>query len=110
MRIGFIGFGEVSYEMSKGFQKEGIKNIYAFDPLYENEVVQKKAQEVKVTLFSDPQSVAEQNPDVLIVAVPAQHAHTAWKQIKDSLSPTTVYVDVSTSSAFVKQEIGRAHV
>ncbi|GGC89032.1 dehydrogenase [Thalassobacillus devorans] len=105
MRIGFIGFGEVSYEMSKGFKEAGVKDICAFDPLYEDHSVQERAQQSGIRLFSIPEKVAEQELDVLITAVPAQHAYSAWEQISDYFQSETIYVDVSTAGASVKYDI-----
>ncbi|SFP31447.1 NAD(P)-dependent oxidoreductase [Salibacterium halotolerans] len=106
MRIGFIGFGEVSYELSKGFKEESVTEIYAYDPLYDREEVKEKAKELGVVLYPDPVQVAQQQPDVLITAVPAQHAWDAWEKV--SLGPLhedTIYVDVSTAGASVKNTV-----
>ncbi|UOQ91901.1 DUF1932 domain-containing protein [Halobacillus shinanisalinarum] len=105
MKIGFIGFGEVSYEMSKGFKEAGVKDICAFDPLYEESSVQERASRSNVSLFADPEEVAARELDVLIVAVPAQYAYSAWEQIVDHFKKETVYVDVSTAGASVKNDI-----
>lgn len=31
MKLGFIGFGEVGYEISSGLVEQGLKEIYAYD-------------------------------------------------------------------------------
>jgi len=105
MKLGFIGFGEVSYEMSKGFKEFGVSDICAYDPLYENNIVQERAQKSNVALFSTPEKVAERELDVLIIAVPAQHAYSAWEKISNHLKQGTVYVDVSTAGASAKYAI-----
>lgn len=108
MRIGFIGFGEVSYEMSKGFIREGVEEIHAYDPLYENKLIQDRVKELNVNLYSDPAQVAIQHLDVLITAVPAQYALNAWEKIRGSLDHNTIYVDVSTAGASVKNDVYEA--
>ena len=34
MKLGFIGFGEVGFEISRGLNKEGLSGIVAYDPLW----------------------------------------------------------------------------
>ncbi|MEW4290647.1 NAD(P)-dependent oxidoreductase [Rossellomorea marisflavi] len=107
MRIGFIGFGEVGYEMSKGFLTEDPQaQFFVYDPLYEKEETQQRAKKTHATLFSDPQSVAKETLDVLFVAVPASFAEDAWRSIWSELNEETLYVDLTTASAQVKQRLG----
>ena len=107
MRIGFIGFGEVGYEMSKGFLTEDPQaQFFVYDPLYEKEETQQRAKKTHATLFSDPQSVAKETLDVLFVAVPASFAEDAWRSIWSELNEETLHVDLTTASAQVKQRLG----
>lgn len=107
MRIGFIGFGEVGYEMSKGFLTEDPQaQFFVYDPLYEKEETRQRAKKTHATLFSDPQSVAKETLDVLFVAVPASFAEDAWRSIWSELNEETLYVDLTTASAQVKQRLG----
>ena len=51
MRLGFIGFGEVGYEMAKGFATSGLTEIVAYDvmqghPVYGKLVAEEPALQV----------------------------------------------------------------
>lgn len=105
MNIGFIGFGEVGYEMSKGFMNERDHKIYVYDTLFENEEVIQRANEAQVTLCNDPVKVVNQNLDVLFVAVPATYAKNAWESVWQHVNDKTFYVDLTTASAEVKNQI-----
>src|SRR5690625_1303427 len=105
MNIGFIGFGEVGYEMSKGFMKEQNNNIYVYDLLYNKDEVIKRAKEAKVILYDDPIKVAQQELEVLFVAVPSSYATDAWDSIKSYINSKTYYIDLTTASAEVKKNI-----
>lgn len=105
MNIGFIGFGEVGYEMSKGFMKEQNNNIYVYDPLYNKDEVIKRAKEAKVILCDDPIKVAQQELEVLFVAVPSPYTTDAWDSIKSYINSKTYYIDLTTASAEVKKNI-----
>ena len=108
MKLGFIGFGEVGFEMAKGLKQEGLEGILAYDvmqghPVY-GPLVQERVQTSGVTLVSSPEAVL-QNLDVVIVAVPGDKALETAKGIKSFLKEKTIYVDVSASSPEVKRNI-----
>ncbi|MBB6451039.1 3-hydroxyisobutyrate dehydrogenase-like beta-hydroxyacid dehydrogenase [Geomicrobium halophilum] len=105
MNIGFIGFGEVGYEMSKGFNNQQNHKIYVYDPLFERKETIQRAKEAHTTLFDDPIKVAQKSLDVLFVAVPASYAVEAWETVWAHLNHKTFYVDLSTASAATKQQI-----
>lgn len=106
MNIGFIGFGEVGYEMSKGFiSQDSSHNIFIYDHLYENKETKNRVKEVQGTLFNDPLKVVQQDLDILFVAVPAPYAYEAWKSIWSGLTDKTIYVDLTTASAETKKII-----
>lgn len=106
MKIGFIGFGEVGYEMSKGFHHlESGPQLFAFDQQHTDPRMIQRAEEANVTLLDSPLKVAEQNLAILFVAVPAQYAESAWESILPALNDSTLYVDLTTASANIKQGI-----
>lgn len=107
MNIGFIGFGEVGFEMSKGFISHDSRHkIFVYDHLYEKTETKNRAEEAQVILFNNPLKVAQQELDVLFVAVPAPYSYDAWKSIWSALTSTTIYVDLSTASSETKKKIG----
>jgi 3-hydroxyisobutyrate dehydrogenase-like beta-hydroxyacid dehydrogenase len=108
MKLGFIGFGEVGFEMSKGFKSEGISDILAYDvmnghPVY-GALLQERVKITGVTLVDSPQEVL-QSVDVIIAAVPGDKALQTVQGIKMYLKKGTIYADVSASSPEVKRKI-----
>lgn len=108
MRLGFVGFGEVGFEMAKGFKGEGLEGILAYDvmqghPVF-GDLLQERVRISGVTLVSTPEEVL-QTVDVIIVAVPGDKALQTAKGLNLLLKKATVYVDVSASSPEVKRNI-----
>ena len=108
MRLGFIGFGEVAYELSRGFKSEGIEGIVAYDPMKNDSrygpLVKDRADAAAVTLLVAPGDVVRQ-ADVIIAAVPGSHALQAAEAILADLNEAKLYADVSTSSPTTKRKI-----
>ena len=108
MKLGFIGFGEVGFEMAKGYGKEGLEGILAFDVMQGHAVygslVKERVEASGVTLVASPEEVLQQ-VDVAIVAVPGDKALQTAKGIKSLLQRGTIYVDVSAASPGVKRAI-----
>lgn len=108
MKLGFIGFGEVGYEMSKGFRSAGIEVILIYDVAQEDTVygalIKERVHSSGVTMVSSPQEVLD-NVEVVFVAVPASNALATAKEIRPYLKETMLYIDVSASSPDVKQAI-----
>lgn len=108
MKLGFIGFGEVGYEMAQGFGSAGLTGILAYDVMQDHPVygklVSDRARTAGVTLCAAAQTMLE-SVDVVIVAVPGGKAlETAGSQ-KNLLRPGMVYADVSASSPETKKQI-----
>lgn len=108
MKLGFIGFGEVAFEMSKGFGSEGLTGIVAFDPMSNDPkfgpLVHERSATAQVTLLGTPAEVIKA-ADVIIAAVPGSRAYQAAEMICSHLDSHKIYVDVSTSSPPTKQKI-----
>jgi len=105
MNIGFIGYGEVGFEMSKGFLEEGIETILVYDYLYESEIVQNRVEETGVILCRTYEELLQHPLDVLFLAVPAHQSNNVWKKVINLLNNDTIYVDVTTSTATEKKEV-----
>lgn len=108
MKLGFIGFGEVGFEMAKGFKGAGLKDILAYDVMQGHAVygalVRERVELSGVTLVSAPEEVLN-NIDVVIVAVPGDKALQTAKGVSPLLKTGTLYIDVSASSPDVKRDI-----
>jgi 3-hydroxyisobutyrate dehydrogenase-like beta-hydroxyacid dehydrogenase len=111
MKLGFIGFGEVGFEISRGLNKEGLSGIVAYDPLWIDQqcgkLMNQRAQEAGVILLDTPTAVAKQS-DVIIGAVPGSEALKAAMDAIPPLDNGKIYFDVSTSSALTKKKIAEA--
>lgn len=110
MKLGFIGFGEVGYEISSGLVKEGLTEIYAFDPMQNNEkkgfFIKERAQDAKVTLLEAADSVAEKC-EIILSVVPGAFALDAAKSVLGKMAKGKVFVDLSTSLPSTKKEIDK---
>ena len=108
MKLGFIGFGEVGFEMSKGLKGEGLEEILAYDVMQGHDVygplIAERAKTAGVTLFSSPGEVIK-DADTVIVAVPGDKALQTAKGLRPFLKKGMLYVDVSASPPEVKQNI-----
>lgn len=108
MRVGFIGYGEAAYEMSKGLKKEGLQEILAFDVMHDHEVfgdlIRRRSEDAKVKLVFSPKDVID-NSQIVIVAVPGSKALDTAKNLYEYLNDDIIYVDVSASTVKVKKDI-----
>ncbi|WP_437183552.1 DUF1932 domain-containing protein [Shouchella xiaoxiensis] len=109
LKISFVGFGEASYELSRGLKAEGIESIQAYDVMREHpeagKQIEERAQRAGVELKRQLGDVLI-NPDVLFVAVPASKTIEVSESIQAQLQNKQVlYIDVSASTPRVKQEI-----
>lgn len=111
MILGFIGFGEAGFELSKGLKGAGLKDIVVFDPMHRDAVygklIQERIQDSGVTGKSSAKDVLDV-ADVVIVAVPGDKALAAAQQLVPFLKAETLYVDVSASSPDTKLQIWKA--
>ncbi len=108
MKLGFIGFGEVGFEMAKGFRSEGLGGISVYDIMKDDAVfgpvISERVQLSGVRLAASAKEVLDQ-ADVVIAAVPGARALQTAAELKDFLKNGTLYVDVSASSPEVKRQI-----
>lgn len=108
MKLGFIGFGEVGFEVSRGLKEEGLVGIVAYDVLQNDSVkgnlIKKHASIAAVTLLDSPKAVLD-CVDVVIVAVPGTFALETAKQLKPYVRKGLLYVDVSAASPEIKRRI-----
>lgn len=106
MNIGFIGFGEVGYEMAKGFRAQNNSSkVYVYDHLHDHPKTIERAEYIGAVLFDEPEKVARQTLSVLFAAVPASFTKEAWSSIEPYINKETIYVDLSTASAEIKKQI-----
>ena len=111
MRLGFIGFGEVGFELARGLTQEGLTEIIAFDHMVNDSrfgaLVLERAGEAGVALVNSPLEITAA-ADVIIAAVPGSKALPVALNIAASLKSGQVYADVSTSTAASKKKMAEA--
>lgn len=109
MRLGFIGFGEAGFEISKGLMEHGVDQIVVYDAQFEHELygalVQERVAISKVTLLESARDVVEQS-DVIFVTVPVDKTLEVFETLKDDLRKGMLYVDLTASIPNVKKEMG----
>ncbi|QJW45502.1 NAD(P)-dependent oxidoreductase [bacterium BFN5] len=110
MALGFIGFGEVGFEIGNGLVNEGFTEIYAFDPMQNSEkfgkLVKERAQSAKITLLKSAEEVADKCEFILSV-VPGAFAIDAAKSVLEKIKRGKVFADLSTSLPSAKKEIDK---
>jgi 3-hydroxyisobutyrate dehydrogenase-like beta-hydroxyacid dehydrogenase len=108
MNLGFIGFGEVGFEMSRGFKEAGIEKVFAYDVMQRDTVygplIKERVQTSGAILVTSPQEVFDK-VNVVFVAVPGAKALETAKGLTPFLKNSTLYVDVSASSPDIKRNI-----
>lgn len=107
MNIGFVGFGEASYSLAKGFISEGLDNMKAFDVNVFNKeynsLIKKRAEELKIKVTDSYEGFFD-DINYVFVAVPAFVALDVCKEISNHIKESCLYVDVSASSPSIKNE------
>lgn len=111
MKITFIGFGETSYCMAKGFIEGGVEDIWTFDVMQDNEIfgphIRWRAEDAGVIVKNSLQE-AVTGRDIVIAAVPTNHTVELAGQAAPFLSKGQLYVDVSASTPGEKFEVADA--
>ena len=106
MKLGFIGFGEVGYEISSGLVEQGLTEIYAYDAMQNNaekgKFVKERAGRAHVTLL-DSNSAVVDACDITIAVVPGAFALDAAQSVLDVMKPGKFFVDASTSLPSTKK-------
>lgn len=108
MKIGFIGYGEAAFNLSKGLHDAGVEEICAFDSMAEDPVfgqpVKRRAAEAQIHLLHSACEIVEQS-EIIFAAVPSSYTLGVCEWIKDCLHSGQMYVDVSASTPETKRAI-----
>jgi 3-hydroxyisobutyrate dehydrogenase-like beta-hydroxyacid dehydrogenase len=111
MKLGFIGFGEVGFELARGLNKEGVSEIVAFDPMAKDsqygKLVSDRAREACADVLRTSLDVVQQ-ADIIISVVPGSKALQVALDIVPVITGDKIYVDVSTSPTTTKKRIAEA--
>lgn len=108
MEVGFIGFGEASFEMSSGLKEKMKNRVFAYDPMWDNAtygpLINKRAETAGVILKKSMKDLVER-VTILFVAVPANQALEVSEEVKKYVKDELLYIDVSASTPEIKKKI-----
>lgn len=107
-KIGFIGFGEASYNIAKGLKEEGIEQITAYDKFWNVEpqaaIIGKRAEEAGVFLTASLGEMIE-GSEYIFSAVSANYALPLAKESQPYLKEGKCYVDINAASPMTKEAV-----
>lgn len=111
MTLGFIGFGEAAYHLTKGLRGAGHAAVAAWDihahTPGRGETIRARADETGTLLAISSQDLADRC-DWILSAVTANQAQAALSETAPGLTSRHVYVDVNSVSPGRKQAIDAA--
>lgn len=110
MRLGYIGYGEAAYEMSRGLKQTGLEDICAFDKMTDDarfgKQIKQRAEDAGVALYKSAEEVI-QNSEIIIAAVPANLAFSTGEEAAQYLGAGKLYADVSAADPATKQNVSQ---
>lgn len=111
MRVGFLGFGEAGYVISKAMLENGLAEAVAYDCNYLDSIlgdtIQRRAIHAGVELLSTNAHLAERT-DLILSVVTAASALDAVEQTAPHLRPNHLFCDCNSVSPSTKRRIGDA--
>ena len=104
-KVGFIGFGEVSYHFSKGLKEAGVKEIFACDKhggdSKRGKILKHRAKEAKVRMVPTIEDLVGCS-DLIFSAVWGNEALKVAREASAFLDATKVFCDVNNTPPSVK--------
>ncbi|MBZ5580109.1 MAG: DUF1932 domain-containing protein [Acidobacteriia bacterium] len=108
--IGFVGFGEAAYHLSRGLREAGLREFVAYDihthTPERGAKIQRRAQETETRLVESNAELARA-ADWILSTVTSDQATVAAGQNAPHLSARHLYADLNSVSPAVKQAIAR---
>jgi len=109
-KIGFIGFGEAPYCISKGLLAGTAPDVIAFDVMAGDQTlgprIRARAEETNIRLTGSLQELLE-NAEYIFNFTSAKYALSIAKEAAEFLKPGVNYADMNSASPMVKQEISK---
>lgn len=104
-KIGFIGFGEASFNIAAGLAGEGIIHIHAYDKFWniepQSKIVTQRAKDAGVNLVKSISELIEIS-DIVISSVSANLAVALAEESAIYLKPGQLYVDINSAGPDTK--------
>lgn len=108
IKIGFVGFGEVASIFSKEMSNKGAE-IRIYDVLISQkgglEIIKKRMLKDNIQIASLEEVITKS--DYIFSSVPSQFARDVAKECVKYLKPNKVYVDLNSTSPFIKIELSK---
>jgi 3-hydroxyisobutyrate dehydrogenase-like beta-hydroxyacid dehydrogenase len=108
--VGFVGFGEAAFHITKGLREAGWRDFVAFDihthTAGRGEKIRRRAGETNARLVDSNAALAEA-ADWIFSAVTSDQAARAAEQNAPHLGPNHLYADLNSVSPAVKRTIAR---
>ena len=108
--IGFVGFGEAAYHLSKGLREAGVAQLAAYDIHTQTpgrgEKIRQRAAETGMRLLESNAELARVS-EWILSTVTSDQAATAAAQNAPHLTAQHLYADLNSVSPAVKQAIAR---
>lgn len=103
--LGFIGFGEAAYHLTKGLHGAGLAAVAAYDcNAQTQQKIRSRAAETGVRLVDSTAALAD-SADLILSAVTANQAEAAAAHSAPHLSQKHLYLDINSVSPGTKQRI-----
>jgi len=107
--LGFVGFGEAAYHLTKGLKQAGLGRVVAYDihtgTPQRGERIKARAGETSTELMESSAALADA-ADVIISAVTADQAVNAAAQTAPYLTSRHTYADLNSVSPASKERVG----
>ncbi len=109
-KIGFIGFGEVTYHMLKGLHQNGVKGFHIYSrPVSDPEKIEyhrKRAEQVEANLSFSLKEIID-NSDIIISSVRGDTSLEVAEQAAKFLKPGQIFADLNNAIPSVKQRVSK---
>lgn len=107
-RLGFIGFGEASFNIASGLRDEGLSDIRAYDAAWQTPpasgLIAERAQQAGVSLEASSENLIKAS-DIVICSISANAAVPVARQCAPLLRPDQLYVDLNSAGPDTKIEV-----
>jgi 3-hydroxyisobutyrate dehydrogenase-like beta-hydroxyacid dehydrogenase len=108
--LGFLGFGEASYNIAEGLRDEGMTGIRAFDAAWQREpnasLIQERAGKSGVVLEASAADLIGK-VDIVVCSISANMAVPVAEQSAPLLRPEQIYVDLNSAGPDTKTSVDR---
>jgi 3-hydroxyisobutyrate dehydrogenase-like beta-hydroxyacid dehydrogenase len=106
--IGFIGFGEAAFGITKGLKESGLKEVNFYDIFWDKEpygeLIQKRSAESGAILQKSVEDLLKVS-EVIISCVTANVAVKVAESVLPFINTKHLYVDVNAASPMVKEKV-----